>query len=192
MKCFGRGCCGCEDCCNGSWPEEFDVEISLADATSPLGCSTCDSLLSGAFTVQKTDLFGGCTWQYTQPIQFDGNPVCNSHVKLLDCLPPYGLEYVIGRNVNVQVYCVSASEYQVAISYLVWRRRLMNPFAIPCPIYVEAYTSWTWSRIVATSEFNCSTVSAFAVPRETVASNWYPFCDTDDSLRADAILTAVP
>lgn len=46
-----RCCCACQDCCNGNAPDEIDVTIEFDDAM----CETCGSLLSGTYTLQRSE-----------------------------------------------------------------------------------------------------------------------------------------
>ena len=170
-------CCECEDCCNGAWADEFDVEITLTDGDE---CTTCADL-DGTFTLAKVL---NCNWEY------DSGYTLNE-----DCDPPYG-DPVIRRLVQLSIRCISATQYGIILSYTLDR----DSSLCPGRWYSDTYY---WTTAVNIADFDCSTEADFHLPWQSkggyrliynfwvgcvvVTATTY-FCDPS----ADAIITAVP
>lgn len=168
---LGKCCCSCEDCCNGSFPDEFEITLDLVDDY----CNVCDSFLSGTYTLQKASESGACYWVY-----FSGE------LSAQMCLSPYNTRGKIKQvQVLVGIYCNSDTTYLVTIQMTVW---WLDPFK-PDYIWFWQRNNYYWRAEVARSEFDCTTVSDLAIPYlYSVNDAPQSFCDAS----ADAVLTAVP
>ena len=171
-----RCCCNCEDCCNGSFPDEYDVELSFTNND----CTNC-ATYSTTYTLTKQ---GNCGWVY------------DSGFTLSDgCDPPYGttIKRVV---VNLTIHCISATHYRIALTWEVWRE------SAGCSGLYDT-TSHLWVALVNHADYDCTTAADFELDWVSSSSNgwyyYYPFfrciqytptdmCDPG----AIAYITAVP
>ena len=99
---LSRCCCYCEDCCNGSAPDEFDVAITLVDDE----CGACDTL-SGTYTLARLGTgYGPCRWYYSSGT----NAYCDG-----GCTDPTICDFIDGILIYLDIYCISATQYQVRL-----------------------------------------------------------------------------
>ena len=177
-----RCCCGCTDCCNGSFPDEFDIDLTLVDDA----CVVCSSL-GGTYTLAKVS-GAVCNWRY------------DSGAISVGCDPPYGLT-ITRKVIELSIRCYGDTQYRIDINYQIY-------FANPCPGGgVDEWQAFGWRKFVNTADFNCATADAVVIPylagaRARSIAAWVcsiapgvfytvPFdwaCDAS----ADAVLTAVP
>ncbi len=98
-------CTNCEDCCNGHEPSEFDVDVSMADDD----CDTCDSFVSGTYTLAKG---GPCRWQYL-----------SGAISGQYCVTPYPAndDRITSVDVTLTIQCVSPTQYRIVLTVQVSR-----------------------------------------------------------------------
>lgn len=194
---LGNCCCNCEDCCNGAYPSEYDVEFAFADGPGAYGCETCDSDFSGVFTLAK--LADNCTWRYVQDAGTTGSdPFTFRHLPLFYCQLPYGPWYLNRREIVLRVNCVSATEYRVYLTYRaeLWRTTV-NPtpwFGGPAYIEQAMFNVWVWEETVPHASFACDGVDNYELPysfRQLVTGPAF-VCNQVESTMQPAFLTAVP
>lgn len=195
-----RCCCDCEDCCNGAYPTEWDVEISLADDT----CNVCDSTLAGPFTLQLNPAFCSlempavgasiCKWGYC----YNYDPTFNSafcNTAELLCVPsadPYdpfdcwvmGYQYITFR-----VTCINATQYalQAWMKLSAWN-----------PNYFVIKQTINWYEVVDVADWDCDAIVNYCIPFAS-SSMWYnypgwpgPFFQLCDASGSEFCVTAVP
>lgn len=164
----GKCCCNCEDCCNGSFPSEFDVTIAITDDY----CSICDGSLSATYTLAK--VAGTCRWTY--------DTTASDY-----CLSPYSTRGTIKRiYLELGIYCMNATEYGIQLNMVVYR--LPPGFPDLAFYYVPDQYSWAVYN-VAYGDFACSSETDYALPAYTKACGNSPcLCDNVD----DALITSVP
>lgn len=197
-----RCCCGCVDCCNGSFADEFDVTLSFGyDSEAIFGsdrsCTDAECIaLGGTFTLAKLSEFN-CTWRYLSGTM--------SH----PCQAPYESP-IIRRDVYLQILCkqnTTAEQYNIAVWVEVERQ---NPIPV-CTGLLPWVQRWYWRKTVNVADFSCVTADSVAVPT-TGGSDWFrpftsgvcspfpwlPFLQVSYAFdwlcdpRDDAIITAVP
>lgn len=199
-----RCCCGfCEDCCSGAYPNEFDVEITLRDWDDPARdaglCDTCEDL-GGTFTAVKQGSL--CLWIYDST--FILSETCLSD-------DPYDLP-IKRKVVEVSIVCITATQYQINVTYTLYREASVCPGNSPT---LYDWDKYNWSTVVAFDSFACDGVSNYGIPRIPIADGGiffrryrscgrFDFFDNDSSNQlyddiefycenyADAKLTAVP
>jgi hypothetical protein len=175
-----RCCCDCANCCNGDYPSEYDVDITLTDDL----CTECSGL-DGTFTLTRVTTGAGCTWRYDSGYGLSE-----------DCDPPAG-QVVVNKIVQLSILCSSTTQYTLTLTIDI-RREVTD-----CPGQYDIDT-YTWGKTVNVADYNCSTASVYALPYTSKFSvrktynvflsrcvdsfgvNYY--CDPS----ADATITAVP
>lgn len=209
---LGCNCCSCTDCCNGSAPDEFDVDITLTDAGD---CPACATFLSGTYTLARvSDGYGGgpCLWTYREGMRSDESnyPYPVDDIAFCDegCVDVYECWYISYREVNVTIHCISDTQYRVIVSIIVDGVYYPpEPTNTTCP---EVWTSrrfanaWYWQKDVDRADFDCATVGSESIPfssrrtdcirdtgfgggfQPTVIPHW--FCEDNP---VDAVLSAV-
>jgi len=133
-----RCCCACTDCCNGSWPDEYDVEFSFTNGM----CSTCASI-DGVYTLAKVP--DVCSWRY------DSGTISQS------CDPPYGI--TINRiTVDLSIRCINATQYRIDLVFTIYG-------ADPCltPTGAIAWQQFSWRKVVNVADFACAEADAESI-----------------------------
>ena len=191
---LGVCCCSCTDCCNGSFPEEFDVEFDFTDGSGTYGCETCDSDFSGTFTLQKQ---ANCSWLYEQ---FAGVSYVDGALlygNLFWCQLPYGPWYVNKRSIRLTILCISETQYKVELTYRVEAyRRVFNTtpwWGGPPWTNLSNVNVWNWQTNIDYDDFPCDSVSAYELPYSFRELFGYAYmCNQDELTMQPAILTAIP
>ena len=176
VRSFGSlacNCCSCTDCCNGSAPDEFDVDITLTDAGD---CPACATFLSGTYTVARiNDGYGNgpCIWQYVEgmPSGESNYPYPVDDIAFCDegCVDTGACWYISYRFVGVYIHCISDTHYRVDVTVAV-EGVYYPPETPPYTICPEIATSrrfgntWRWTKDVARADFDCTTVVSEAIP----------------------------
>lgn len=138
-----RCCCGCEDCCNGSYPEEYEVEFSFTNNL----CTTCADM-DGIFTLSKV-AGNNCNWQYrAQPIS-EG------------CDPPYGI-IINERRISLSIRCYGDTQYKIDLEYYI-------AASYPCIFGTGSseYQFFTFQKFINVADFACSDALNFSIPYRT-------------------------
>ena len=99
-------CTFCTDCCNGNEPTEFDLTVTLNDDD----CDTCDSFVSGTYTLTKA---GPCRWEYLS------GPLSSVY-----CITPYPAnnDKITEVSASLSINCVSDTQYRIVLTLSVSRR----------------------------------------------------------------------
>lgn len=142
---FGGGCCcSCTDCCGGSSPDEFEVDLNLSNDM----CDHCE-LVTGPFILTRTSP-EFCAWTYRSPVNESYN--CGDP-------EPYDLLVHAIRSVYIRLHiaCINSTQYRISLeAELVYVNEYETPTMPPCynPTVVA---KWFWSKVVTASGYNCTT-----------------------------------
>lgn len=191
----GRCCCECEDCCNGSYAPEWDVEITLADQH----CEICDTTLSGVYTLSNSFPAGSsalCRWGYLGPESSPFPP----YDAICKPAGPYGIPYawgIIGRGLFFRVTCVSATQYLLHVWYEIYARSLGGVVFLSQQIH--------WQKYIDVADFSCTGTIDYCIPfafsyvGSGTGNDWRPWTGPSDVLTplcnpegSEACVTAVP
>ena len=173
---LGRCCCSCEDCCNGSYPTEYDVEFTFTDGQ----CTECEQY-STTFTLAK---LATCNWRYDS-----GWGLSDS------CAPPYG-EPIKRVYISLSIRCINDTQYGINLDWSIWRT------SANCPGMFDSTTHY-FAKIVNVADWSCDGASNYAIPWGSSGSFGWTFnpvlgrCTLSTishlcAAPANAYLTAVP
>lgn len=216
VRSFGSlacNCCSCQDCCNGSAPDEYDVDITLTDAGD---CPACATFLSGTYTLSRiSDGYGNgpCMWAYREGMWDLGSnyPYPPDDLAFCDegCTDTGECWYITSREVTVSIHCLNDTQYRIEVGFAVSGVYYpAEPTNTSCP---EICTSrrfgntWVWQKDVARADVSCTTIASEAITflnRSTWCVSDVGLCNTGfdptaiphwfcDDEPADAVLTAV-
>lgn len=180
----GQCCCSCQDCCNGSFADEWDVDVTF-------GASTCASspfcdFASGTFTAQK---LGGCAWvyEYLNPQNILDGPDCDT----------YSPWYLDSFSIAIRVNCINDTQYAVVAEITLSAQREVPCFGVV--YYMSTIDTIRYSTIVNSADFDCTAEVDFELQKayhltqfQGVACRygWIygPLCSSPATLK----ITAVP
>lgn len=185
-------CCGCEDCCNGSYPSEYDLDLTIADSD----CGNCDTLLSGTYTLSPGQV--PCGWYFGR----SWSP--NTEICVGD---PYNPWYLLTQYIQLRIRCAGDTKYMIDAWMIVSGSAyftIPNPFPwLPgVTLRMTVWNRWWWSDLVNLSDWSCTGATDYELPfaYQHWATNpngpWNPFdsvyptfCDGTGSTFS---ITAVP
>lgn len=164
----GRCCCNCEDCCNGSFSSNIEVDFSPSDDA----CSYCNESIGGTYILSKLPQSDLCEWTYGTT-SFPDNGRCNPDT-YTQCVPePYTSDGFTGLTMGLSVKCASPSQYMVLFRYTLVRtyNEAMEYVRISGQD-VEAvsqlgvyYDSIIYGQLYDISAFDCSGLDNFTLYR---------------------------
>lgn len=146
-------CTFCEDCCNGNEPTEFDADFTFTDLT----CDTCDSFVSGTYTLVK---FGPCRWAYSSGL------IAGQY-----CVSPYPAndDKIYGIDIALTILCINDTQYRVTLTMTVYRSYFSGTetqygggfsYATYNGIGSDVYK---WEVLVNFTDFTCDTVANYSL-----------------------------
>jgi len=152
----GRCCCGCEDCCNGNAPSEFDIDFGYTDNH----CTTCDEQVGGVITAARVSE-EICSWRFYRRIEDGWSTECRPDYST------YGDIFTL-QDVRLSIRCSQTSEaynvtlysnlfanYDTGIEYdsngVAWQTRNMRRS-------LQAYYGWPTGPIPPFEDFICDEV----------------------------------
>lgn len=149
---LARCCCNCEDCCNGSYPSEFDVDIALTDDK----CTICNELYTGTFTLGHTTTPPGgsvatCSWAYSHTYGFFTD-ICRP----AGPYDPFSAWYLRFMWLRLRVTCVNATQYSVTL------QMVLSAFDNATARSVD--NLYQWGEYVDVTDWPCDGVVDWCLP----------------------------